>query len=116
MTLTGPGGVRALKVVIPPSPSTSALRTHDGFEWLYVLAGRMRLVLGDQDLFLDVGDLAEFSTRVPHWFAGTGRGPAEVLSIFGRPGERRRVRASARPAPEPRSCTPTPITTGRRNR
>jgi hypothetical protein len=31
---------------------------------------------------------------VPHWFGSTGDGPAEVLSIFGRPGERMLVRAS----------------------
>ena len=46
----------------------------------------MRLVLGDQDLVLGVGEAAEFDTQVPHWFGSTGDGPAEVLSIFGRPG------------------------------
>jgi len=30
---------------------------------------------------------------VPHWFGSTGEGPAEVLSLFGRPGERMHVRA-----------------------
>ena len=35
-----------------------------------------------------VGEAAEFDTQVPHWFGATGDGPAEVLSIFGRPGER----------------------------
>jgi mannose-6-phosphate isomerase-like protein (cupin superfamily) len=73
----------------------AALRTHDGFEWLYVLCGRMRLVLGDQDFVLDVSEAAEFDTRVPHWFGSTGQGPAEVSSIFGRPGERILVRAAA---------------------
>jgi hypothetical protein len=29
---------------------------------------------------------------MPHWFASTGDGAAEVLSIFGRPGERMHVR------------------------
>ena len=53
----------------------------------------MRLVLGDQDLVLGVGEAAEFDTQVPHWFGSTGDGPAEVLSIFGRPGERMLVRA-----------------------
>jgi quercetin dioxygenase-like cupin family protein len=48
----------------------------------------MRLVLGGQDLILGVGEAAEFNTQVPHWFGSTGDGPAEVLSIFGRPGER----------------------------
>ena len=74
-------------------------RAHDGFEWLYVLTGQMRLVLGSQDLVLKVGEAAEFDTQVPHWFGSTGDGPAEVLSIFGRPGERMLVRASADSVP-----------------
>ena len=53
----------------------------------------MRLVLGDQDLVLGVGEAAEFDTRLPHWFGSTGDAVAEVLSIFGRPGERTLVRA-----------------------
>ncbi len=95
LPLTSPGGVQAWKIVIPASQSTPALRAHDGFEWLYVLSGRMRLVLGDRDLVLGVGEAAEFDTRLPHWFGSTGDGAAEVLSIFGRPGERMLVRAHA---------------------
>ena len=41
-----------------------------------------------------MGEAAEFDTQVPHWFGSTGEGPAEVLSIFGRPGERMHVRAT----------------------
>jgi hypothetical protein len=52
----------------------------------------MRLVLGEQDLVLGEGEVVEFDTRLPHWFGSTGEGPAEVLSIFGRPGERMHVR------------------------
>ena len=70
-------------------------RTHDGFEWLYVLSGQMRLVMGDQDIVLGIGEAAEFDTQVPHWFGSTGEGPAEVLSIFGRPGERMHTHAQA---------------------
>lgn len=92
-----PGGVQAWKIVIPASQSNPVPRTHDGIEWLYVLAGRMRLILGDQDLVLGVGEAAEFDTQVPHWFGSTGDEPAEVLSIFGRPGERMHVRATTRP-------------------
>jgi transcriptional regulator with XRE-family HTH domain len=94
LPLTRPGGIQAWKIVIPTSQADPAPRAHDGFEWLYVLSGRMRLILGDQDLVLGVGEAAEFDTQVPHWFGGTGEGPAEVLSIFGRPGERMLVRAS----------------------
>jgi transcriptional regulator with XRE-family HTH domain len=93
LPLTRPGGVQAWKIVIPASQSTPQPRTHDGFEWLYVLSGRMRLVLGEQDLVLGVGEAAEFDTQVPHWFGSTGIAPAEVLSIFGRPGERMHTRA-----------------------
>jgi transcriptional regulator with XRE-family HTH domain len=97
-----PGGVQAWKIVIPKSQSKPKPRTHDGYEWIYVLAGRMRLVLGDQDLVLGEGEAAEFDTQLPHWFGSTGEGPAEVLSIFGRPGERMHVRArSTRQEPAP---------------
>lgn len=96
LPLTHPGGVQAWKIVIPKSQTRPNPRAHDGFEWLYVLAGRMRLILGDQDLVLGVGEAAEFDTQVPHWFGSTGDGPAEVLSIFGRPGERMHVRADGR--------------------
>ena len=94
LPLTRPGGIQAWKIVIPVSQATPRPRTHDGFEWLYVLAGRMRLILGDRDVVLAVGEAAEFDTQVPHWFGSTGEEPAEVLSIFGRPGERMLVRAS----------------------
>jgi transcriptional regulator with XRE-family HTH domain len=87
LPLTHPGGVQAWKIVIPKSETRPNPRAHDGFEWLYVLAGRMRLILGGQDLVLGVGEAAEFDTQVPHWFGSTGDEPAEILSIFGRPGE-----------------------------
>ena len=87
--LTGrPGGVQAWKILIPAAQSEPKIRSHDGHEWLYVLAGRMRLILADSDSVLIAGDVAEFDTRTPHWFGSTGEAPAEVLSLFGRPGER----------------------------
>ena len=101
LPLTEPGGIQAWKIVVPASQSAPSPRAHDGFEWLYVLSGRMRLVLGDQDLELGVGEAAEFDTQVPHWFGSTGEGPAEVLSIFGRPGEHMQVRTSGDGEPRP---------------
>jgi len=91
-----PHGVQAWKIVIPARQTMPQPRAHDGYEWLYVLSGRMRLVLGGRDLVLGVGEAAEFDTQLPHWFGSTGEGTAEVLSIFGRPGERIHVRASSR--------------------
>lgn len=83
-----PGGMQAWKIVIPVSQVDPEPRSHEGYEWLYVLSGRMRLVLGERDLVLGPGELAEFDTTTRHWFGSTGEGPAEVLSLFGRHGER----------------------------
>jgi transcriptional regulator with XRE-family HTH domain len=91
-----PGGVQAYKLIIPVHRESPEPQTHEGYEWLYVLDGRLRLVLGDQDLVLCPGEAAEFDTRVPHWFGSLGDGPVEVLSLFGRQGERAHLRA--RPA------------------
>ncbi|HXH80982.1 XRE family transcriptional regulator [Nocardioides sp.] len=83
-----PDSMQAWKIVIPTDKVHPEPRAHDGHEWLYVLSGRMRLVLGDKDWILGPGEIAEFDTQVPHWFGSTGEAPAEILSIFGRPGER----------------------------
>ena len=89
-----PDGMQASKIVIPTSKITPEPRAHDGREWIYVLSGRMRLVLGAKDWVLSAGEIAEFDTRVPHWFGSTGEVPAEILSIFARPGERMSVRTT----------------------
>ena len=95
-----PGGVQAWKIIIPRTQSKPNPRVHEGYEWLYVLSGRMRLVLGDRDLVLEAGEAADFDTQLPHWFGSTGEGAAEVLSLFGRPGERVHVRAPTPPPPD----------------
>lgn len=66
---------------------------HEGYEWLYVLSGQLRLVLGKHDLVLRTGEAAEFDTRTPHWFGNPGPDPVEILTLFGRQGERMHVRA-----------------------
>jgi transcriptional regulator with XRE-family HTH domain len=92
-----PGGVRAYKMIIPPSvDAVPDQRTHEGYDWMYVLSGRLRLLLGEHDLTLTAGEVAEFDTRTPHWFANPGPGTAEVICLFGPQGERLHVRASPR--------------------
>src|SRR3954451_16659724 len=58
-----PDGIQAWKIIIPADQTTPKMRTHDGYEWLYVLTGRMRLIQGDRDLVLGVGEAAEFDTQ-----------------------------------------------------
>jgi transcriptional regulator with XRE-family HTH domain len=90
-----PGGLQAFKQILPEGYPGSDVqqKTHEGYDWIYVLSGRVRLVLGDQDFILKEGEVAEFDTRVPHWFGNPGPGPTEVLCLYGPQGERMHVRA-----------------------
>ncbi|MFJ1587160.1 helix-turn-helix domain-containing protein [Streptomyces sp. NPDC088197] len=101
-----PGGIQAYKFVLPAPPRGPVelvLRTHEGYDWIYVLNGTLRLVLGEHDLVLKPGEAAEFDTRTPHWFGSTGSGPVEFLSLVGKQGERAHVRAAPDPAASERS-------------
>ncbi|MFD9335443.1 helix-turn-helix domain-containing protein [Streptomyces sp. NPDC060028] len=89
----GPGPLQAYKMIIPDRGTEPELRTHEGYEWLYVLEGRLRLVLAGHDLVLGSGEAAEWDTRLPHWFGSADGRPVEILSLFGRQGERMHVRA-----------------------
>jgi transcriptional regulator with XRE-family HTH domain len=95
LTRQGPaGGLHAYKIHVsaerltPPDP----LHVHEGYDWLYVLGGRLRLLLGDEDLTIEPGEAVEFSTWTPHWF-GAVAGPVELIGIFGPQGERLHLHA-----------------------
>jgi transcriptional regulator with XRE-family HTH domain len=88
-----PTGLAVWKVVIPPERERR-LRTHAGYEWLYVIAGDLRLILGQHDVTLRPGEVAEFDTGLPHWFGPAGDEPVEILSIHGTDGRRMHVRAA----------------------
>ena len=95
-----PGGLQAFKQIIPagnpeqrPDP-----RSHEGYEWLYVLSGRLRLILGEHDLVLKPGEAAEFDTHTPHWFGSADSHAVEFLCLFGPQGEKIHLRARPRNA------------------
>ena len=88
-------GLQVWKVVIPPERERE-LRTHEGYEWLYVLSGEVRLIIGEHDITMGPGEVAEFDTRLPHWFGPAGDEPVEILSIHGSQGQRMHVRAAPR--------------------
>jgi len=92
-----PQGMLAWKVVIPPERGEPELRTHDGYEWLYVLSGELRLILAGHDVTMKPGEVAEFATSLPHWFGPAGDRPVEILSVLSRQGEHMHVRAAPRP-------------------
>jgi transcriptional regulator with XRE-family HTH domain len=94
-----PAGPRAYKMIVPPTAADETdveQKTHEGYEWMYVLSGRLRLRLAEHDFVMTAGEVAEFDTRVPHWFGSAGPEAAEVLALFGPQGERMHVRARPR--------------------
>ncbi|MDM4721498.1 XRE family transcriptional regulator [Micromonospora sp. WMMA1363] len=95
------GGIQAYKLVIPASMQDPDPQTHEGYEWLYVLNGQLRLVLGQHNLVLAPNEAAEFDTRTSHWFGTANAEPVEVLSLFGPQGERTHLRARPRTQPPP---------------
>ncbi len=90
-----PGGLQAFKQILPPNwPEGDPVQNvHEGYEWLYVLSGRLRLYLGAQDVVLKPGEAVEFDTRTPHAMANPGPRPAEALCLYGPQGERMHVRS-----------------------
>jgi transcriptional regulator with XRE-family HTH domain len=102
-----PGRVQVFKQVL--APRKPKLVTHSGYEWLYVLAGELRLILGERDFTLRPGEVAEFDTSEPHWFGPVGSTAVEILHLFGPHGDQAVTRtgppgrsgpaASAPPAP-----------------
>lgn len=98
-----PGGIQAYKFILPPASGGAEpeLRSHAGHDWLYVLNGTLRVILGEEELLLYPGEVAEFDTRTPHWFGAAGPEPVEFLSLIGRQDERAHVRAVTRPGGGP---------------
>jgi quercetin dioxygenase-like cupin family protein len=82
-------GPQAYKFLVDAARDTppAVLPVHDGHDWMYVLDGRLRLLLGGDDLTIEPGEAVEFPTTTPHWF-GAVDGPVELIAILGPQGER----------------------------
>lgn len=88
--------LHAFKMVLPGHPPDQPVeqRAHDGYDWIYVLSGRVRLALGDDEIVLEAGEAAEFDTRVPHGHASASTEPAEILNLLSVQGERVHLRTA----------------------
>ncbi len=84
--LTGyPGRVQVFKQLL--APREPRLVTHEGYEWLYVLAGKLSLIIGERHHVLSPGEVAEFDTAEPHWFGPADTNDVEILHLFGPRGD-----------------------------
>ena len=79
------GNTIAIKMRIEPTRKADKQRVHPGHDWLFVIAGKLRLSLGERQLTVRAGEAAEFNTMTPHAFAAVD-GPAELIMIFDRDG------------------------------
>lgn len=87
--------VIAFKILLPGHPADAPVpqKVHQGYDWLYVLSGGVRLAIGDDETVLGPGEAAEFDTRKPHGFVSASMQPAEILNLLSRQGERVHVHA-----------------------
>lgn len=77
----------AVKMRLEPRRRAPEQRVHPGHDWFFVLDGRVRLSLGDRDVIVEAGEAADFATMTPHAVSAID-GPAELLMIFDRDGQR----------------------------
>ena len=91
------GRTIAIKMRLEPSHKPADQRVHPGHDW-FVIEGRVRLSLGEREITVETGQAAEFATMTPHALAAID-GPAEVIMIFDRDGQRAHVHHETRGRP-----------------
>ena len=64
------------------------LAIHDGQEFMYVLEGKMELILGARRFLLKAGDAAYWNGNIPHTGMSVGKKRARTLNVHLIPGRR----------------------------
>jgi transcriptional regulator with XRE-family HTH domain len=94
-TLSRPTGTTlALKQRLRPTSRAPQPQVHPGHDWFFVIEGRVRLTLGERDIVVEAGEAAEFNTMTPHAVTAVD-GPAELIMIFDRDGQRAHIHHDA---------------------
>lgn len=83
-------GTVVIKMRLKPTRHVPEQRVHPGHDWFFVLEGRVRLLLGEREILVEAGEAAEFATMTPHAMTAVD-GPAELIMIFDRDGQRAHV-------------------------
>ncbi|HZT15714.1 MAG TPA: XRE family transcriptional regulator [Gaiellaceae bacterium] len=74
-------GLQLVHVVFEPHSEPSTPVSHDGEDFLWVLAGEVVLVYGADEFVLKKGQAAVYSARVHHFFVNRSPRKSEMLSI-----------------------------------
>jgi len=68
-------------VTIKPEPREKKLFSHEGYEFMYILEGGIRMYLNNDVVTLEEGDSISFSSKIPHYAETLGDKDAKILSI-----------------------------------
>jgi len=89
-------GRHVTKMRFPASRQRPDPQVHPGRDWIYVIEGTARLLLGEREYLVETGQAADFDCMTPHWIAGY-KGPVELLAIFDHHGERAHLHGAEHP-------------------
>ncbi len=67
-----------IRVIAPPK-GRSEFMAHEGEEWGYVVKGRIRLTVGNEEFELEVGDTAYYSSEIPHGWVNETDDEVELI-------------------------------------
>ncbi len=70
-----------LVTVVPGANADMSTNSHEGHEFNYVLEGRLRLKVGDQETILEPGDSAYYASRNPHAMQAVGDVTCKFLAM-----------------------------------
>ncbi len=78
---TKPFNLHPIGVTIPANRAGHETYQHDGEEWLFVLAGHVKLKVGGKEYELEAGDSAHFDSRQAHRLDALGGREARIVLV-----------------------------------
>ncbi|MGA1846503.1 helix-turn-helix domain-containing protein [Deferribacter abyssi] len=68
-------------VTIKPGDSHKKLFSHEGYEFMFILDGKIKLYLNNDIIELEEGDSIAFSSKIPHYAESINKGSSKILSV-----------------------------------
>jgi len=68
-------------VTVEPNDETPVLHSHEGQEFNWMVAGRMRLFISDVSINLEPGDSVYFNSSIPHAMQALDNATAQFLAV-----------------------------------
>lgn len=68
----------------PVTEENASTHEHPGSEFIHLLKGRLKIVIGREVVELGRGDSIYFESHVPHWYSRIGSSPCEAVVVTAR--------------------------------